>query len=304
MYYKRALSASAKACSTESARLRLETLRARLPGDGCAGRLSSSRMSLRTLASTINRTLQSSLPRSAAMSSSSVPAPPTPASLSAMAPADVDRLYRPFHLSDPKTPDWVSNLELDTVSTLSRTLPSKLKLLVLYGSLRERVSPRGPRAHRNSALTATFSLFQSFSRLTSYEAARILEKLGADVRVFSPAGLPMKDGTSEKHDKVLELRALSEWSDGQLWCSPEQHGTITAVMKNQGASRRGSHLRSRGAPTPEFRRLTVATLQLTGSRCLWVPCDRRKGGHWRFAKSTAARNRSTRSTSCGSSAGG
>ena len=42
----------------------------------------------------------------------------------------------------------------------------------------------------------------------------------------------MKDGTSETHPKVLELRALSEWSDGQLWCSPEQHWTITAVFKN------------------------------------------------------------------------
>lgn len=31
---------------------------------------------------------------------------------------------------------------------------------------------------------------------------RILERLGAEVRVFNPAGLPMKDGTSEKHPKV------------------------------------------------------------------------------------------------------
>lgn len=34
---------------------------------------------------------------------------------------------------------------------------------------------------------------------------------------------------------MLELRALSEWSDGQFWVSPEQHGTITAVFKNQSA---------------------------------------------------------------------
>lgn len=75
----------------------------------------------------------------------------------------------------------------------------------------------------------------SFSRLTAFEASRILSLLGADVRVFDPAGLPIKDGVSETHAKVIELRALSEWSDAQMWVSPEQHGTITAVMKNQSA---------------------------------------------------------------------
>lgn len=60
-----------------------------------------------------------------------------------------------------------------------------------------------------------------------------MDRLGADVRVFDPAGLPMKDDVSQNHEKVLELRALSEWSDGMFWVSPEQHGTITAVFKNQ-----------------------------------------------------------------------
>lgn len=46
----------------------------------------------------------------------------------------------------------------------------------------------------------------------------------------------MKDGTSESHIKVVELRKLSEWSQAQFWSSPEQHGTITAVMKNQSES--------------------------------------------------------------------
>jgi arsenic resistance protein ArsH len=31
----------------------------------------------------------------------------------------------------------------------------------------------------------------------------------------------------------VELRKLSEWSEGQVWCSPERHGTLTAVFKNQ-----------------------------------------------------------------------
>lgn len=46
----------------------------------------------------------------------------------------------------------------------------------------------------------------------------------------------MKDEVSETHDKVRELRELTEWSQAQFWSSPEQHGTITAVMKNQSES--------------------------------------------------------------------
>jgi NAD(P)H-dependent FMN reductase len=65
------------------------------------------------------------------------------------------------------------------------------------------------------------------------EASRILHHLGCDVRVFDPAGLPVKDDVQHQHEKVQELRNLSEWSDAQFWSSPEQHGNITAVMKNQ-----------------------------------------------------------------------
>ncbi|KAI5475919.1 hypothetical protein MNV49_000692 [Pseudohyphozyma bogoriensis] len=132
--------------------------------------------------------------------------------LDALPTTEVDALYRPFRqLKEPEEPNWVDSLELDTVREMARAFPTKIKLLVLYGSLRER----------------------SFSMLTAYEAARILEKLGADVRIFEPHGLPVKDEVSVSHPKVQELRELSEWSHGQLWCSPEQHGTITAAFKNQ-----------------------------------------------------------------------
>lgn len=43
----------------------------------------------------------------------------------------------------------------------------------------------------------------------------------------------MKDETSDAHPKVQEIRELSVWSEGHVWVSPEQHGTITAVFKNQ-----------------------------------------------------------------------
>lgn len=32
------------------------------------------------------------------------------------------------------------------------------------------------------------------------------------------------------HAKVQELRALSTWSDGQLWVSPEQHGNLVSFF--------------------------------------------------------------------------
>jgi arsenic resistance protein ArsH len=85
------------------------------------------------------------------------------------------------------------------------------RILLLYGSLRER----------------------SFSRFLIEEAARILEHFGAEVKIFDPTELPMAGSVAEDHPKVLELRALSLWSEGQVWCSPERHGAITAVMKNQ-----------------------------------------------------------------------
>jgi arsenical resistance protein ArsH len=85
------------------------------------------------------------------------------------------------------------------------------RILMLYGSLRER----------------------SFSRFLTYEAARILEHFGAEVKIFDPMELPMVGSVSEDHPKVRELRELCLWSEGQVWCSPERHGAITAVMKNQ-----------------------------------------------------------------------
>jgi arsenic resistance protein ArsH len=85
------------------------------------------------------------------------------------------------------------------------------RILMLYGSLRER----------------------SFSRILTEEAGRILEQFGAEVRIFNPMELPMASSVADDHPKVVELRDLCLWSEGQVWCSPERHGTVTAVMKNQ-----------------------------------------------------------------------
>lgn len=69
-------------------------------------------------------------------------------------------------------------------------------------------------------------IFSSYSRLLAFEASRILFRLGCDVRVFDPTGLPMKDDVQHNHHKVQELRDLSRWSDGHVWVSAEQHGNL------------------------------------------------------------------------------
>ncbi|RCW74169.1 arsenical resistance protein ArsH [Pseudorhodoferax soli] len=85
------------------------------------------------------------------------------------------------------------------------------RILLLYGSVRER----------------------SYSRLVTEEAARLLQALGAEARIFDPRGLPQPDGAPEDHPKVQELRELAQWSEGMVWCSPERHGAMTGIMKSQ-----------------------------------------------------------------------
>ena len=103
-------------------------------------------------------------------------------------------------------------LQLPDTARLSK--PSSLhrpRILLLYGSLRPR----------------------SYSRFLTQEAAHLLEHLGAETRIFDPAGLPLPDGAPIDHPKVQELRELSLWSEGQVWCSPERHGAMSGVMKSQ-----------------------------------------------------------------------
>jgi arsenic resistance protein ArsH len=86
------------------------------------------------------------------------------------------------------------------------------RILLLYGSLRER----------------------SYSRLCIEEAARLLQLFGCETRIFDPSTLPLPDQVKDDdHPAVHELRELSLWSEGQVWCSPERHGQITSVMKAQ-----------------------------------------------------------------------
>lgn len=90
-------------------------------------------------------------------------------------------------------------------------LNHKPRILFLYGSLRER----------------------SYSRLLAEESARIIEEFGAETRFFDPRELPIYGSVDADHPKVQELRELSLWSEGQVWSSPEMHGNITGIIKNQ-----------------------------------------------------------------------
>jgi arsenic resistance protein ArsH len=57
--------------------------------------------------------------------------------------------------------------------------------------------------------------------------------MGAETRIFDPTGLPLPDGDAATHAKVVELRELMMWSEGQVWCSPERHGAMTGILKSQ-----------------------------------------------------------------------
>ena len=85
------------------------------------------------------------------------------------------------------------------------------RFLLLYGSLRER----------------------SYSKLLTLEAARLLQAMGGEVRIFDPTGLPLPDSVPDTHPKVRELRDAAAWCEGMVWTSPERHGAMTGLMKAQ-----------------------------------------------------------------------
>ncbi len=117
----------------------------------------------------------------------------------------------------------LSNIELPNIDTALFQQPDAQRLmaperathaprfLLLYGSLRER----------------------SFSRLAAEEAARILQALGGETRIFNPSGLPLVDDAPQDHLKVRELHELVQWAESMVWSSPERHGAMTGLMKTQ-----------------------------------------------------------------------
>ena len=106
------------------------------------------------------------------------------------------------------------NHTIDNVIAKINSFPTQIhkpKILMLYGSLRP----------------------ESYSRKLTVEASQVLKKFGAEVKIFNPEGLPIHEGKLVDHPKVQELRKLAEWSEGMVWCSPEVHGNISGIFKNQ-----------------------------------------------------------------------
>jgi arsenic resistance protein ArsH len=85
------------------------------------------------------------------------------------------------------------------------------RILLMYGSNRER----------------------SYSRFAVLTAGRILEYLGAEVKIFHPKGLPLPEDAETDHPKVQELHELLAWAEGMVWCSPERHGAMSSILKAQ-----------------------------------------------------------------------
>ena len=123
----------------------------------------------------------------------------------------MDKPSQPFADGMPNLSE--GQFEIPTTDTLQVQTPftHALRFLVLYGSLRER----------------------SFSRFLAFEAARLLESMGGEVRIYDAHGLPLPDDSTADHPKVQELRDLSIWSEGHVWVSPERHGNMTGVIKSQ-----------------------------------------------------------------------
>lgn len=123
-----------------------------------------------------------------------------------------DSISNPISLTDLPNIDVNELQPIDIRSLIGTSDPQHPpKILVLYGSLRER----------------------SFSKLVAEEASRLLRWYGCEVRTFNPSGLPLPDDADVNHPKVQELRELAQWSEGMLWVSPERHGSITSIMKAQ-----------------------------------------------------------------------
>lgn len=113
------------------------------------------------------------------------------------------------------------------------TLPNVHADLIDIPSL-EQLSPRTPSLHKPRILLLYGSTRErSFSRLVTQEAARLLNEFGAETKIFDPSGLPLPDDAADTHPNVAELRELMQWSEGQVWCSPERHGSMSAVFKAQ-----------------------------------------------------------------------
>ena len=89
------------------------------------------------------------------------------------------------------------------------------RFLLLYGSLRER----------------------SYSKLLTLEAARLLQAMGGEVRIFDPAGLPLPDAVPDSHGAMTGLmKAQIDWIPLAAGAVRPTQGKTLAVMEVSGGS--------------------------------------------------------------------
>ena len=89
------------------------------------------------------------------------------------------------------------------------------RFLLLYGSLRER----------------------SYSKLLTLEAARLLQAMGGEVRIFDPAGLPLPDAVPDSHGAMTGLmKAQIDWIPLAVGAVRPTQGKTLAVMEVSGGS--------------------------------------------------------------------
>ena len=72
-------------------------------------------------------------------------------------------------------------------------------------------APRGPRIRRASALYGSLRE-RSYSRLAAEEAARLIQTLGGETRLYNPSGLPLVDDAGEDHPRCA---SCTRWCNGR-----------------------------------------------------------------------------------------
>ena len=134
------------------------------------------------------------------------PEPATHAPCCGIEAAEKDRATRVRELPDPDhLPALDPRYAIERPALDLGPLHHPPRILLLYGSLRP----------------------VSYSRAAVEEAARLLRFFGAEPRIFDPSDLPFPDQVKgNDHPAVHELRELSIWSEGQVWCSPERAGRL------------------------------------------------------------------------------
>lgn len=108
------------------------------------------------------------------------------------------------------------------ITPCTTTYPTSIQRCSIYRISPSWASPNRPAHKPRILLLYETNRERSYSRLLVQEAARLLERFGAETRIFNPSGLPLPDDAPDSHPKVQELRDLMQWSEGR--CGARRNG--------------------------------------------------------------------------------